>query len=527
MISGNKKLLIFITALALFLRLYRPNYPPLLWDEAAIGYNSYSILKTGRDEYGKLLPLVFKSFGDYKPGLYVYLTIPFVALFGLNPLAVRLPSIIIGSLTPLLLYLLIKQMSPKSNKLALLSALILAVNPINIHFSRGAWETNILTAELILAALFFFKQRYLISSLFFASTLYTYQGGKLISLLIITSLCLLYAKLIIKNKKVFISRFFLPLLILSLPIAYGLLFGNSANRLKVVSLFSYPRSQQESQTILAESGQTDYTLFHNRLIFFSRNFLSRYFNHFSPRLLTFTGDWQNPRHSAPYIGILLYPSIIFFTIGLFSTQLKTKKFFLLWLLLAPIPAALTRDSVQTTRAMNFSIPLVFFTALGILKVIKKFPKLITYSVLTTVYLASLIYYADLYHHHMVKKSPYDFLYGYHQASQYLVQHQSHYKNIYFTNFYGQPYIFYLFYSKYPPATYQKLVHLTESQFGDTGTIETIGNIRFTSTPNPEALPPNSLAIYSHDELLRLGLDIKSFLPLSPINNLSTFYAYQN
>ena len=90
MTSGSKKLLILITLSALALRLYRPNYPSLLWDEAALGYNSYSILKTARDEYGTLLPLIFKSFGDYKPGLYVYLTLPFVATLGLTPLAIRL-----------------------------------------------------------------------------------------------------------------------------------------------------------------------------------------------------------------------------------------------------------------------------------------------------------------------------------------------------------------------------------------------------------------------------------------------------
>jgi len=54
--------------------------PSLTPDEAALGYNAYSILKTGHDEYGKFLPIIFKSFGDYKPGLYVYLTVPSVAL---------------------------------------------------------------------------------------------------------------------------------------------------------------------------------------------------------------------------------------------------------------------------------------------------------------------------------------------------------------------------------------------------------------------------------------------------------------
>src|SRR5438105_9814607 len=70
--------------------------PHLTSDEAAVGYNAYSILKTGRDEYGTLLPINLKSFGDYKPAFYTYLDIPFIAALGLNELAVRLPSGIAG-----------------------------------------------------------------------------------------------------------------------------------------------------------------------------------------------------------------------------------------------------------------------------------------------------------------------------------------------------------------------------------------------------------------------------------------------
>jgi len=533
MTSGSKKLLILITLLALALRLYRPNYPSLLWDEAALGYNSYSLLKTARDEYGTLLPLIFKSFGDYKPGLYVYLTLPFVATLGLTHLAVRLPSIILGSLLPYFLYLLITQISPKSKKLALLSAVILAFNPINIHFSRGAWETNILTVELVPAALFFYRKKYTISALIFATTLYTYQGAKLTSLLLIFILTLIHLKKITHKPSVFALKFILPLFILALPLAYGLFFNTDSNRLKIVSLFSYPRSQTETDLIISESSLLNYQVFYNRPIFFFRNFISRYFNHFSPQLLAFVGDWQNPRHSAPHVGILLFPSLIFFVIGLFSLPAKTAKlraghsFFLFWLLVAPIPAALTRDSVQTVRAMSFSIPLVFFTALGLHTFLKKYHHTIIRTSLIIIYLLSFIYYSDLYHNHMIKKSPHHFLYGYQQASQYLIQNQSQYQNIYFTNFYGQPYIYYLFYSQYSPAKYQDQAQLTENQQGDTGTVDRIDNIRFTSTPTPLSLPPNSLAIYSHDELLRLNLDPKMFIPLSPVNNISTFYAYHN
>src|SRR3990167_6493140 len=99
-ISKNR-LLILILVFATVLRLWKlGSIPPhLAPDEASLGYNAYSILKTGRDEYGKFLPFVFKSFGDYKPGLYIYTTVLSVAILGLTEFAVRFPSALAGILS--------------------------------------------------------------------------------------------------------------------------------------------------------------------------------------------------------------------------------------------------------------------------------------------------------------------------------------------------------------------------------------------------------------------------------------------
>ena len=524
----TKIILIVITIIAFLLRFYQSNnYPPLLWDEAALGYNAYSILETGKDEYGSILPLIFKSFGDFKPGLYIYFVVPFIKFFGLNEISVRLPSIIIGSLLPFLLYLTIKTIYPKSNKLALIAATIMAFNPFNIHYSRMAWETNVLTFELLLAALFFIKNRYFLSAFTFGLTLYTYQAGKMISLLLILALFITNLPQIKQRINRITFRFILPLGLIAIPVLYGLIFSQNSNRLEVISLTSYPRSDSETQQIINEAGQTDYNIFHNQIVFFTRNFLQRYFNHFSPRFLLFEGDWQSPRHSAPYIGVILYPSIIFLIIGLFS---KPNKLFLLWLLLAPIPAALTRDQLSATRAMSMSIPLVFFIGSGVEIVIKKFKSPLINLVIFTTFLLSFVYYSDLYYNHMVKKSPNDFLFGYKQAAVYVIQNQSKFDRIYFTDFYGQPYIYYLFYSHYSPTRYQSQANL--NLIGpDTGKVEKIDNILFKGPDyNGVKNTPGTLSIFSHDEILRQGINLKpdftNFTKLSSINNISTFYAYQ-
>src|SRR3990167_9276367 len=132
------KLLIIALFIASILRLWNlGNIPPSLTpDEASLGYNAYSILKTGRDEYGKFLPIIFKSFGDYKPGLYVYLSVPFIASLGLNEFAVRLPGAIAGVISVWLLYLIVGLLFPKNKSQAIISAFIMAVNPWSIYFSR-------------------------------------------------------------------------------------------------------------------------------------------------------------------------------------------------------------------------------------------------------------------------------------------------------------------------------------------------------------------------------------------------------
>ena len=74
----------FILLFSAFLRLYAlaivPPSPSL--DEVSIGYNAYSILTTGKDEYGYRLPLLLRAYDDWRPSMYVYIVIPFVKIYG-------------------------------------------------------------------------------------------------------------------------------------------------------------------------------------------------------------------------------------------------------------------------------------------------------------------------------------------------------------------------------------------------------------------------------------------------------------
>src|SRR6266851_3281683 len=100
-------LLVIIVILGFFLRFIDvSNNPPGLYsDEASIGYNAYKIVTTGKDEFGISHPLWFRSFGDYKLPVYIYSVAVAMGILGKTELAIRIPSILAGTLTIFILYL--------------------------------------------------------------------------------------------------------------------------------------------------------------------------------------------------------------------------------------------------------------------------------------------------------------------------------------------------------------------------------------------------------------------------------------
>src|SRR3989344_1954701 len=152
----DKKLFIIIV-LAFFLRFFLLSVIPVGFnpDEASFVYDAYSILKTGKDQWGHSWPLVLESFGDFKSPLYTYLTIPSVALFDLTKFAVRFPNALLGTAAIYITYLLVVELEKNSknnnspitihHSLAAIAAFLLAISPWHIMMSRCAFEANLTT----------------------------------------------------------------------------------------------------------------------------------------------------------------------------------------------------------------------------------------------------------------------------------------------------------------------------------------------------------------------------------------------
>lgn len=502
-------ILIGILVLAAVLRLWNlSNVPPHLTpDEAALGYNAYSILKTGRDEYGQLFPIIFKSFGDYKPGFYIYLTVPSVAVFGLNEFAVRFPGALAGVMAVWLIYLVVRLLFTKNKRLAMISAFIMAVTPWSIHFSRGGMGTNV-SLTLTLAGVYFFLKSFqkpkllILSSLSFSLTLLTYHGAKLSTIIVLLILLLLYWKKIFRiNRRILVLSIATGLLI-SLPIVLSF-FRGQTGRLAVYSLFSYTRSEEYVETFINPGekriGNFNYYLFHSEALNYTRVIIGRWFNHFSGRFLFFEGDWPNPRHSAPYQGMLLLSDLILLICGfvvLVRKRLKKEALFIwLWLILAPLPAILSRDHVHAIRAMNMVIPLIIILSFGLDSILRR-SKLIKYG-FSLIFLLSFVYYLDAYFVHIPKHDGEYWYYGYKQAVEYITPIQDKYEKIVFLQSYDQPYIFFLFYQKYDPLKYQLKAHLVNEGL-DVGLVDELDNIKFEKFGWPHAIGQKGTLIIGDD-----------------------------
>lgn len=480
------------------------NPPHLTPDEASLGYNAYSILKTGKDEFGKTLPIVFKSFGDYKPGLYVYLTVPSVAVFGLTEFSTRFPSAFAGVLSVLLIFLIIKELFPERKYLPILGAFVSAVNPWLVFFSRGAWEVN-LSLTLTLIGIFLFlkslkNSKFIIySAVPFALTLLTYQGAKISTGIVLVILTFIYWKQILDYDRRHLIKAFVVGFIISIPIFMSFVNGETG-RLNVFSVFSYPRSTEYIQAMLDEGGEKigdiKYFLFHPESLNFLRGIMGRWFNHFSGRFLFFEGDWANPRHSSPNQGVLLFSDLILLIIGVASIvkfgSKKQNQFVWLWLILAPLASALSRDQVHAVRSLGMAIPLIIIIASGMERValFLQRQKVLLIKILALlsfgfVYVFSLAYYLDSYFVHLPSHNSNLWEYGYKQMVEVIKPIQNNYKAINVQQSFAQPYIFFLFYGGekigqgYDPGKYQKNAIWTASENkGDVGYVVKLDNICF-------------------------------------------------
>lgn len=411
-------LLFAILTLSVVFRFFNlsSNPPSLDWDEASLGWNAYSLLKTGSDEYGVNLPLSIKSFNDYKPPLYVYFTQLPVLFFGLNEFSVRFVSAVAGSLLAIVAFGLASLLGKKTG---LMAAFLTAVCPWMIHFSRGAFEANLGLFVLYFGLALCATRKtafYLIGNTLILLSVYAYHSNRLVAPLIF----ILFNLFLILTQKIYLRKIIGLILILPfilIPFFYVMIFGHGLERINAVGIGNL--------SLIVAS----------------------FFNHFGPNFLFITGD-GNPRHTVfPFA--LLYPvEIIPLVFGFFQVLKNWRK---LWLpasilFISLVPSALTVDSPHAIRSLIGYPGFLFLIVLGMREV---YNINLIKVMLIMIYAVMIFAYGNSAFKHYPVESAAAWQYGYRELVSELNKSgiYARYQKIVVTNSYDQPYIYFLFYNQ--------------------------------------------------------------------------------
>lgn len=425
--------------------------PPLQVDEALNGYEAYSLLKTGRDEWGNPWPVTVRGFNDYRRPAIIYTAIPFVALFGLNVFAIRATAALWGLLGVLLTYRLARDMfGPWAG---ILAALMLAISPWHLHFSRIGLEATVAMFTVVLSIWcgwrWFRSKRWtwlIAAGLCFGLSLYTYTPTQAFTPLMMTACGAIFAHALQRQKRA-LALAIATCALVALPLVYSLASNPQTwNRLDNVSLF------QPGEPWLISAGVA----------------ARQWMGHFSVNYLFVHGDAHEVLHPPGsgqlyVVDMLLLPLGL---VGLFAVRANRRAGALLvaWIGLGAVPAALTIQEMGTPHSLRGMLGVPAFaivSAQGLLTVWKARrigPRL--RAALLGFLIGLLAWNAGSFlHRYFVVypvRSARAYEYGVQQAVEYIAAHEEEYDVVVLTDWISQPHIFVLFYERYDPRRFQAL-----------------------------------------------------------------------
>src|SRR5680860_383244 len=539
----NWKLLLIITLLAGFLRFYQlsSNPPSLTWDEAAWGYNAYSLGIDGKDEFGRFLPYDYlESFGDFKPPMYAYLDVIPVKIFGLTEFAVRFPSALLGILTVLMTYFLVKRIFPNAKKysffsfkfsIAELTALFLAISPWHILLSRAAFEANVASFFIVFGVWAFLKgiqdkKWYLIlSAVSFAFSIYTFNTARIVSPLLVIVLGIGFRKELFKYKRESILALILGFLII-IPIVSFLVSPQASSRFKEVNIFSDTEIiKTANQQIENDNNALWSKIIHNRRLAYSAEYLKHYFDNLNLSFLFIKGD-GNPKFSTQAVGQMYLWDLPFFIAGiLYLIRKREGNWWLIpiWILLGIIPAATARETPHALR-IETTLPMFqLLSAYGFLNLILenknrflniKKVKYFVVLILSFLLFSNFLYFYFNYTTHYAREYSGEWQYSYKESIAFVNKNINSYDNIYITTELGRPYIYYLFYEKKDPRAFRKEARISRDQFGFVD-VSGYGKYNFVRNPaSEESVKGNNLYVSDKFNISKEAKVLKTFYLLN-------------
>lgn len=448
----------------------------LTTDEADIGYNAYSIIKTGKDVYGRPYPLYFQSFNDYKAGLPNYSQIPFVYLFGPTDISVRLLPAILGSFIPLLIFWLTRLMYPRYRPLPFAAMTLSALAPWQIAISRIEPGFTFSLFLYLLVFINFYLAinkniRYLIvAALFMAISFYAYYASIIYAPLIAIFLFFIYRAVLTKNIKTVLLAI---LVFLTVSSAALINFSSSQGRTRLNSIniftadVTLPTSIQEIQYDTAAKNPLA-ALMHNRRIVYVNAFLDNYFDFYNLDYL-FVNSARVRYFYTNYTGLFYLLELVFVLFGLgvmISRRLKSDLFLLGLMLIGPIPGAIVQGAAYPHRALLFLFALQIISAIGLTAFYQHFKhKLVGKMAIGVVFALYLLSVAFFLHQYFIH-SRYEFSNENNngawlssevkKAIPLVMKHQNNYDKVVFSWYIPKlaPAVYFMFYEAVDPTQFQ-------------------------------------------------------------------------
>jgi 4-amino-4-deoxy-L-arabinose transferase-like glycosyltransferase len=478
---------LFVLGLAVFTRLYHLGEMPkgMTWDEVALGYIGRMVITTGRDEYSKLLPVTFQSFGDFKAPLAFYSTGVSTTLFGITSWAVRFPFALAGILSVVLLTVLTTLVT-RSRWYGLLGGLLLTLSPWHILFSRVGFEAGLSLCFflLLLTSWVWWHERHHKPYLAFADFvigslgfLYSYHAAKIVFPLVLILLVFIDWRRTGRFWKKHWRTWGAMLLttgVLSLPLVLDMIQGPGLARAEQTSFLGQLGVVETMQKLLTNLRA-----------------------HLSPSFLL-QGETTTLRHGFGNMGILLISQAILFLLGItfalgrllerlyqrhagwhrrlahwlgFESQFipqTTPTWF--WLLLLPItllPALVGNEVPHANRALLALIPMIMLMVLGVRELQAEVKHQTFASLFGTLLLVLFIEFAhfwQFYTHDYQKQSSEAWMEGYETAVKEAQLFAKEGRTVKFTTEYGEPQMFYAFFNRVPFEVYRN-ARIPEITFG--------------------------------------------------------------
>ncbi len=500
-----------VLILAIFIRIWKIDKVPvsLFGDELDVGYQAYSIIKTGRDYMGNPFPLHFHSLAEWRTPLYLYGSIPTVYLFGISPLGVRLPAAIFGVLGVLAMYLLVRQVlkgvSHNASLIAIVASFLLAISPWHIQYSRAAFEVTELLFLLLLGIYFFLRSiekngaGLWLSVLFLILTAWTYSTAKLFTPLFMATIFLIFRDRIFSFPRMALFKAMAIGVVFGIPLIYSTLFGGGAQRFNYLSIFTDPTMEgdvgfarlNDAQVRARYGGgvisKAVSRIIHNKYTFWGERIIDNYFSAFSFDFFFIRGD-INLRHSIEGMGQFYKADIIGMLLGIvffffFFKGRKMVALILFWILIGVIPSSITRDGANhATRLILILPPFIFLISYGLVeayaRISKSTPKYSTIFVVALIVLmaGNFLFYQHNYWVHNPWYSERWWHAGFKETFDEIRKVEANYDKIIISNANEPPLIFFLAWNHYPPEVFQK--GLDEEYISGFGLLKKTGKYYF-------------------------------------------------